>query len=128
MGGYWTFKDYVAADGVNEIHAWLNGLPERAKAKINWRISQLEQTPHLTRPATGKLHDDCEGFFELRVEVGNVQYRPICCHGPGDRDVTILFGAIEKGRKFVPLSACLIARRNSGHISERGRVCDHDIS
>ncbi len=131
MIGYWTFRDYVAIDGVNEIHAWLNTLPTRAKAKINWRIRELEATAHFERPQTGKLNKDrgnCQGLFELRVEVGNVQYRPICCYGPGDRDVTILYGAIEKGRKFVPPTSCEIARRNMTHITDRRRTCVHDIS
>lgn len=128
MAGYWTFRDYVAANGVNEIHVWLDNLSARAKAKINWRIQQLGAMPRFERPLTGKLRDDCEGFFELRVEVGRVQYRPICCYGPGKTDVTILFGAIEKDHKFDPLSACLIARRNMAHMHERGRTCVHDFS
>jgi len=128
VASYWTFKDYVAAGGMNEIHAWLDGLPERAKAKINWRIRQLEATKNLTRPAVGMLTRDCDGLIELRVEVGNVQYRPLCCHGPGVREVTLLFGAIEKGGKFEPLSACLIALRNKARIAGRGRTCDHDFS
>lgn len=128
MAGYWTLRDYVAASGVNEIHVWLNGLPVRAKAKVNWRLAELEAMRQFVRPLTGRLHTgDCEGLYEVRVDVGNVQYRPIFCYGPGGRDVTILYGAIEKDDKFVPPTACLIARRNRLYITERGRTCVHDF-
>jgi len=127
MAGYWTFKDYVDSDGKNVVRSWLNGLPKPAKAKINTTIGFLEAMPRLEMPYVRVLKGTCAGLMELRVTSGNVQYRPLCCYGPGEKEVTILFGAVEKGGKFVPLSACSIALMRKAQLSEGGRTRDHDF-
>ncbi len=128
MGGHWTFKDYVTEDGENEILAWLNDLPKRAKIRINTAISRLEVMERLEMPYARVLKGPCAGLMELRIPVENVQYRPLCCYGPGEKEVTLLFGAIEKGGRFVPLSACSTALIRKAQIGEEGRTCDHDFS
>jgi hypothetical protein len=44
------------------------------------------------------------------------------------RDVTILAGAIEKGGRFVPLSACEMALARKESFTLKGRIHDHDFS
>jgi hypothetical protein len=57
-----------------------------------------------------------------------MQYRPLGCHGPGDREITLLIGAIERGGRFEPQSACAIGFARKAQIHERGRTCEHDFS
>lgn len=74
------------------------------------------------------LHGECDGLMELRRQSGNVQYRPIGCYGPGQREVTLLVGATERGGRFVPPSACETAQERKARLIETGRTCDHDFS
>lgn len=74
------------------------------------------------------LHGECDGLLELRRESGNVQFRPICCYGPERGEVALLVGAVEKGGKFVPASACSTAQDRKARLTEKGRTCDHDFS
>lgn len=129
MVSRWTFKDYLSAEGENVFHAWLNGLPKAAKAKINAMLRYIEPMQELGPPQLKRLKGPCAGLMEVRVRgADNIQYRPLCCHGPGDGEITLLAGAIEKGSKFVPLSACSTAHMRQKEITERGRTCDHNFS
>lgn len=128
MGRHWTFKNYVSASGENEVLAWLNDLPKQAKAKINAMIRRLELLEDLRMPQVRQLHGQCSDLFELRIKgAGNIQYRPICCHCPENKEVTILTGATERGGKFVPRSACSTAQMRKAEIAEKGRTCDHNF-
>ncbi len=128
MTRHWTFRDYLTADGENPIFVWLSGLPKAAKVKINARIRYFERLEMLERPQVGHLDGQCDGLMELCIYgPDKVQYRPLCCIGPDDRDVTILVGAIEKGSKFVPLSACATAQQRKQEIVMRGRTCEHNF-
>lgn len=117
----WTFRDYLTADGENLIFEWLRGLPKAARVKINTRIRYFERLEVLERPQVGHLDGRCDGLMELRIYgPDKVQYRPLCCFGPCDRDVTILVGAIEKGSKFVPSSACSVAQQRMTEVGGGG--------
>ena len=103
----WEFYDYVGADGTNEVHAWVWGLSAKARAKINTRVSTLEQLPraqwiNYVGPLTG---DHWNGIFEIRARLGDVQYRPLFCFGPANEAATILMGAREVGNRIEPRSA-----------------------
>lgn len=128
MTRYWTFKDYVDGGGNNEVLKWLNSLPKRAKVKINAAISRLEVMERLEMPYVRVLKGPCNGLLELRILSDNVQYRPLCCYGPGQKEVTLLFGTIEKGGKFVPPSACSSAAARKIDINQQEHTCDHDFS
>lgn len=129
MGRHWAFKDYVSTKGENEVLAWFNDLPRQAKAKINAMILRLELLDDLKMPQVRPLHGQCADLFELRIKgADNIQYRPLCCRGPGANQVTILTGATERGGKFVPRSACSTAQMRKAEIIEGGRTCDHDFS
>lgn len=128
MGKVRHFRDYVNARGENEIRSWLDGIPSRARAKIQARITFLETARELQRPYIASLTGECDGLLEIRAEVGKVQYRPLACHGPGEQQVTLLLGATEKGGKFVPARACETALERRGIIETTdGRTCEHDF-
>lgn len=122
-----AIKDYLAADGKTEVREWLDSLLTRARAKIQARIVVLESMKVLQRPYVGILAGDCDGLLEIRVNSGNVEYRPLACYGPGGRQVTILYGTLEKNRKFVPPDACrnALTRRQVIQTID-GRTCEHD--
>lgn len=56
------------------------------------------------------LGDECQGLYEVRLEVRNVQYRLLGFHGPGQGTGTLVFGARETDDHFVPANACDQAR------------------
>lgn len=127
MASRWVFKDYVTDGGENVIRSWLSGLPPGARARINAAIRNLEPLPELRRPYSGDLKGNCSGLIELRIPYQKVQYRPLGCYGPGRKEVTLLFGAIEKDNRLEPPSACSTALTRKARIAERGRTCDHDF-
>ena len=67
---------YCGADGTVPFVEWLNDLEKtnrKAWVKCLELIHRLENFGHeLRRPLSGTLRD---GVYELRAEVGNVQYR-----------------------------------------------------
>lgn len=116
----WLFLDFVDSDGENVIHGWLHSLPKGARLRINTVISFLEATPPpLRAPYVKRLKGPCDGLMELRVTHNNIQYRPLACYGPGEREVTLLIGAEEHGGKLDPQSACETALSRKRLIHER---------
>jgi hypothetical protein len=130
----WDFRDFVSPRGVNEIRTWLDGLPPRAKAKINARIraQQAEPVDFHTRPQVGRLEDrdgqECEGLFELRIKAGGVEYRPLGYYPSGTRRVfVILIGATERGGALVPRGVCSQAFHRIGQLKRaEASTCEHD--
>ena len=124
---YRTFLDYIDSSGRNVIEEWLHGLPMQARVEINTRIQYLEVLENLRRPYTAMLKGECDGLFELRIKHNKIQYRPLACHGPGKSQVTLLVGAIEKGGRFDPPSACTTAQDRKSQINEPGRTDEHSF-
>jgi hypothetical protein len=127
VGAYWTFKDYVSASGRNEILDWLDRLPPASKATLTVLIQNLEASPTLGEPHMKKMRERAD-LYELRSKADNIQYRPLCCYGPGRREVTILIGAAKKGRVWDPSAALKTAETRMKDFREEGRTCDHDFS
>ena len=84
--GEFTFYDYLDADGdgTNVIKDWLNGNGKPGKAYFNRIINYLEGSPPAGsrdsvwhHPYTWPLKGKWKGFFEIRKETKNVQYRLI---------------------------------------------------
>ena len=128
----WAFLDFVDGQGENVIQDWLQGLAPsvraEVKAKLNTRIQYLEVTSIFGPPYTGLLHGECAGLFEIKFKVKNVQYRPLACYGPEAREVTLLFGAIEKSDRLEPPGACSTALNRKALIdTDRRYVCPHDF-
>ncbi len=129
----WVFFDFVSDSGENLIHQWIEDLPASArkqvKAKLNTRITYLEAVPTFGGGYVEMLHGECAGLFEIRLEVKNVQYRPLACYGPSQGEVTLLFMAREIGGRFEPPSACRTAQqRRSLTMQDRRYICPHDSS
>ena len=130
MARCWTFRDFVTPGGENVIHAWLHAQKPKARARINTVIAHLEASPRTEWGdyIKGLSEGECAGLLEIRVTFNNIQYRPLACYGPGRQEVTILLGAIERGDRFEPRSACRTAQANRRLITEKGRTVEHDVS
>lgn len=128
--------DFLEADGENTILAWLDSLRKdrrgepRAKIKINTRIQFLEATENWHWPPQQISCLEChKRIYELRVVHKNIQYRPLGCYGPGEKEFTLLVGAREENNGFRPREAPRIAeQRRSIIFNDRRRVCKHDFS
>ncbi len=79
----WTFYDFLDTRGVNLIQGWPEGLPDKARAKIDARI--LFMKAMATWP-------------EQYVSALTGWYRPLGFYGPQRRQFTIVLGTIEKGK------------------------------
>jgi hypothetical protein len=125
--GEWTFLDYVERDA-NLIQEWLGDkrlVPVKARAKIQRILLQLAGTRLWVRPLASNL-DNYPGIVEIRVLWMNTQYRLLGYRGPGEREFTILFPAVEKGDQFVPLNAPEIAAHRMAAVqSDRSRAREH---
>jgi hypothetical protein len=112
----WKFRHYVDAKGVSDVRATYERGRE-AKGRFLSRLRILAQLPQ------GEWHDKlykglsgpCGGLAEIRFEADKVQQRLLGFHS-GNHEFTILFWATEKGRKFVPLSACKIALKRKAEV------------
>src|SRR6266566_1753386 len=95
----WTFFDFVSVRGTNEIHEWLNSTEVRkeAKAKINARLVALRGFPIFPEQYFSSYRG-WDDLYELRVVYSGVQYRPLGCYGPKQKQFTILVGSTEKGK------------------------------
>ena len=123
----WRILDYVSARGENEIKTWVASLPPGAQAKFDYILFVLRSWQGLWPSQYGSHLKGFEGIFELRIGYSGVQYRPLGCFGPGDREFTLLLGAIEKGRKL-PKSVCEMAvERRKIILQDRSRVRDHEF-
>ncbi|HUP45422.1 MAG TPA: type II toxin-antitoxin system RelE/ParE family toxin [Thermoanaerobaculia bacterium] len=122
----WTFFDYVSERGVNEIDAWLDSLPPKAAAKVEWLVSNLRGVPRLTRPYVG-TRAKYPSLYELVVDAGGRALRPLCCYGPDLRQVTILIGAEEKDGELIPKHVERTAeQRRLIILADRTRVIPHE--
>lgn|GEM_PF-1503163 len=113
MGTEFTFFDYVDDRGTNVVTAWFTQQSRsgaKVKAKFDTRLLTMEATPagegYWLRPQTETLHGDCEGLFEIRALLRNVQLRLLGFHHASGTEVTLVFGATERDGKWEPLSAC----------------------
>ena len=120
--------DYLDERGTNPIQEWLKDMrqvPVKAKAKIDRMLLQLAGTVLWVRPLASNL-DGYPGIVEIRVRWMNIQYRILGFRGPGERQFTILFPALEQGDEFQPLTAPEIATtRMEIVIADRSRACEH---
>jgi hypothetical protein len=93
----WTFYDFLDSRGVNLIRAWLDSLPQKVAAKIDARILFMRTVRVWPEQYVSALKG-WPDIFELRVVSAGAQYRPLCFYGPNRGEVTIVLGAIEKGK------------------------------
>lgn len=116
----------MATDGGNAFMAWLDSLPNGAQAQIESRIKAMAplQKTDWPRKWVSALKG-YDGIYELRTPWQNVQYRPLYCYGPDQRQITLLTGAIEKDDNL-PLGTLKTAtERQKLILLDRRRVRDH---
>ncbi|MBN1176652.1 MAG: hypothetical protein JXA51_03120 [Dehalococcoidales bacterium] len=108
MDKEYTFYDYIDADGdgSNVIKEWLNGEAKVAKAYFTQIISHLEvSSPPRTKDTLWKkpyakyMKHEWAGFWELRKEYRNIQYRILgqMIH----RNVYLVAYGIHKDQNFI---------------------------
>jgi hypothetical protein len=98
MGSEFTFYDFV--ERTNLIHDWLHTLPVLVTVKFNKCLLHLEGLGpgEWKRPLVDEV---CGGLFEIRTSMNHIQYRLLGCHGPGQRNATLLHGCIKPGRRVL---------------------------
>lgn len=132
----WTFYDFRNDRDENEIRRWSNGAGKPAKARLNALIRNLAVLDRaFTREdKVGLLRKDgpCkgQGFIELIVNIGNVQFRPIGWYGPDTKAVTLLVGATERDGEFNPRNSCeqALNRRQLVKTDRKRHLVEHDYS
>ena len=124
-----SFKlyDYVDGRGINVIADWTRGLQKPQRASLNVKLDLLASQGRDLPP---KLLSDTPSPHIKKIRInGSVALRPMLCKGPinNDDEFTLLVGAIEKDRKFVPPNALptAIARRTEVSIDPTRR-CQHE--
>lgn len=101
--------DFVNSNGQNEFKKWTVELQKKQRIKLNEKLDKLEiygaaLYPHMLSGTS------VAGIQKLRVR-GNVELRPLLCHGPVDvkNEFTLLMGAKEVEDELVPKNAASIA-------------------
>ena len=127
----WRLYDYVDASRVNDFAEWCRGLQRPDLARLNRKLKMLaDNGPNLgpkllAGPLRGYAH-----IYKIRVN-GRVALRPLLCKGPIDNDheFTLLEGAFEQDRKWVPSNAREVAvdRRTEVINDPDARRCAHEI-
>lgn len=130
----WEVLDYVDHRGTNVVSAWLHGLSDAARNAVDTAIINIEASREpLRRPYVGKLKKqkgkDCADLIELIVPYGGQQFRPIAYYGPNRGQITILAGAEEQNKRFVPEGVCTKAKHRRERLdSNEGRTERHNFS
>ncbi len=119
----WIFKIY--GYDVSDVDGWLAGLSKKARAKLDTIIDYMEATRDWTRTPYFSPLTGYSGIYEIKFIVQSKQYRPLGCYGPGNNEFTILIGAWEKGDRFKPINAPIIAFKRRQDVIER-KVYTHD--
>lgn len=122
----WTFYDFVDGRGNNLIRQWLTSIPSKAAAKIDTRILFMRDIPIWPEQYVSALVGWPE-LIELRVVCDGNQYRVLAFYGPGgQREVTLVLGAIEKGR--LPRRVLEAADENRKIVlTDRRRIREHEF-
>jgi len=135
-GEYWTFHDFVNANGENEIALWLGRQPKAKKARVWAKLDNaldylIGQEVHTDRRVIAKLDARrdraCADLYEIRIGMNGVEYRPLAYRGPKPKgQYTLLLGAKEKGGQFEPHNACQLAAGIIADIeNQRGSTVEH---
>src|SRR5882724_5141584 len=120
----WMFRDYLRANGANEINSWIDSLPKSAQAKIDYILLVLRGSRNWP-PQYVSAYVDWDDIYEIRVVANGVQYRPLGCYGPERREFTLLIGAVEKGGKLPRAALEAAVQRRKIILSDRGRTDEH---
>ena len=114
MADYWEIFEYVDHRGKNLIEQWMSEeLQTNERARLIRKIDMLHRNgPDLS----SDLLSDTRSPHIKKIRInGNVAVRLLLCKGPVNmeaREYTLLFGASERDRKFVPANAIARAEEN----------------
>jgi hypothetical protein len=106
----------------NEILAWSKTLSSRDRAALNQKLDILERIDfdlaHGLKLLAGPVQKTGH-VMKLRAS-GDTALRPLLCRGPAAPlgEYTLLRGAHERDRRFVPRNALDEARRNRERVRE----------
>ena len=96
------------------VAEWYAAQDDAVQAAFLGRMKFLRGLPGngWDRPYVGQLRGKrCKGLFEIVIEVGNVQYRPIG-YFSGEMEFTFVAFAEERDNKLIPESTCDTAKKN----------------
>lgn len=130
MGG-WKLYDYVDAGGANDFAAWCRELQRPDLARLNRKLKMLADNGPDLGPKL--LAGPLKGYAHIRKIIvnGRVALRPLLCKGPIDNDheFTLLEGAFERDREWIPANAREIAveRRQEVICDSNARRCPHEV-
>jgi hypothetical protein len=113
----WSFRYYGPAGGGGDVRDAYDNGSAKFKGKFLSRLKILAALPvtEWVEPYAKMLKGDCDGLVEIRFKADDVQQRPLGFRS-GENEFTILFWAIEKNNKFVPLSACAKAKARKAEL------------
>jgi hypothetical protein len=124
----WTFLELVTVGGRGVITEWYEEMAMEAQQDFDDLLRYLAVTPrHLwVRPQYAPI-SGYQGLGKLRFKANKIQYRPIGFFGPGLGQFTLLIGAEERNRKWVPRDAPDQAvRRRTIALSDSERIRIYD--
>lgn len=121
----WTIK--IFGEKKSDVDDWINGLSSKARARMDTIITYMEITKDWTKTPYFSPLKGYRGINEIKFTVQSIQYRPLGCYGPGNKEFTILFGAMEQGDRFNPINAPLIAENRRNDI-RAGREQTHEYN
>ena len=121
-------KKFIETDKSSDLEEWHNKLDDSGRGSFAARIAYLsgcETTAGWCPPHCRMLGD---GIVEIRFKCKKVQQRPLGYFGPGRKEFTFLFPAIEKGDEFIPKDAIERALERKNIVEKNaGRSNDWDI-
>lgn len=129
MDNRFKIYDYIDNRMRNIMQKWAESLSlsQKERAKIDMKIDMLESTGSDLAP--GLLQDTkIKHIKEIAIN-GHRALRPLLCRGPIDMQVefTLLSGAIEKDRKYIPTDALQKADNNRNNLlNGTGGRCEHE--
>ncbi len=104
----WVVKGYSVTATSSAVDDWIADVSPKVVAKFDARLRYLVSRPSSQWDVSYAHHlkGKCDGLFEIRFEVDNIAYRPLCCFGPTRGEFTIVLFAIEHNDKLRPPDAC----------------------
>ena len=103
----------------SDVDDWIKDLSSKVRAKMDTIIAHMEITKDWTRTSYFSSLKGHRKIHEIRFTFQSIQYRPLGCYGPGNKEFTILIGAWEEGNRFNPQKAPQIATKRRKDVLKR---------
>jgi hypothetical protein len=106
----WFVYFFLSQRGENVIKEWLatKKVPTEQIAAFQDKIDTLERSGPDMVPGFISETPVAKDVYKMKIKgnKGRMQLRPFCCRGPfGNREYTVLVGAVEKDGRLVPADA-----------------------